>query len=61
MYVLLFKYYIFNIYIYIIKRNFYNNMNKNCICNLFVMVVERRRVFYELYLFLLVNVFLILV
>lgn len=61
MYVLLFKYYIFNIYIYIIKRNFYNNIKKNCICNLFVMVVERRRVFYELYLFLLVNVFLILV
>lgn len=61
MYVLLFKYYIFNIYIYIIKRNFYNNTNKNCIYNLFVMVVERRRVFYELYLFLLVNVFLILV
>lgn len=61
MYVLLFKYYIFNIYMYIIKRNFYNNTNKNCIYNLFVMVVERRRVFYELYLFLLVNVFLILV
>lgn len=60
MYVSLFKYYTFNTYMHITKRNLHNNTKKNCICNLPAMVAERRRVPHELYPFSSANAFLTL-